>query len=65
VAHPRRDVSGHRKGFPKVHYGLIGSAERSLWDAAVRDEVAAQHEFLAVEMEGAGLGGSGFVNGLD
>jgi nucleoside phosphorylase len=63
--HPRRDRSGHRKGFPKVHYGLIGSADRSLRDVATRDQLAAQHRVLAVEMEGAAIGTSSSLNGRD
>jgi nucleoside phosphorylase len=63
--HPRRNRSGHRKGFPKVHYGLIGSADRSLSDVAVRDQLAAQHRLLAVEMEGAAIGASSSLNGRE
>lgn len=63
LEHPRRNVSGHRRGFPKVHYGTIGSADRSLRDAAMRDELAARYGFLAIEMEGAGIGSSSFLNG--
>jgi nucleoside phosphorylase len=62
--HPRRDRSGHHKGRPKVHYGLVGSADRALSDVAVRDQLAAQYRILALEMEGAGLGSSGFLNDL-
>jgi nucleoside phosphorylase len=63
--HPRRDRSGHRKGFPKVHYGLIGSADRALSDVATRDQLAAQHRLLAVEMEGAAIGASSSLNGRE
>ncbi|HEX5403540.1 MAG TPA: hypothetical protein VFX16_14710 [Pseudonocardiaceae bacterium] len=62
--HPRRDRTGHRKGYPKVHYGLVGSADRALSDVGVRDQLAAQHSVLALEMEGAGIGGSAFLNDL-
>jgi nucleoside phosphorylase/transcriptional regulator with XRE-family HTH domain len=62
VRHPRRNISGHRKDFPKVHYGLIGSSNRSLRDAAVRDELATRHGVIALEMEGAGIGSSSFLN---
>lgn len=65
LRHPHRNVSGHRRGFPKVHYGLIGSADRSLRDAAMRDELAAKHRVLAVEMEGSGIGNSTFLNGRE
>lgn len=63
--HPRRDRSGHRKGLPKVHYGLIGSADRSLRDVTARDQLAARHGVLAVEMEGAGIGIGSFLNGRE
>lgn len=63
--HPPRNVSGHRRGFPKVHYGLIGSTDRSLRDAAMRDELAAKYRVLAVEMEGSGIGNSAFLNGRE
>jgi nucleoside phosphorylase len=65
LRHPRRDHSGHRKGLPKVHYGLIGSADRSLSDIATRDQLAARHGFLAVEMEGAGIGIGSFLQGRE
>ena len=63
--HPRRDRSGHRKGFPKVHYGLIGTADRSLNDVATRDQIANQHGLLAIEMEGAAIGTSSSLNGRE
>jgi len=65
LRHPRRDHSGHRKGHPKVHYGPIGSADRSLRDSIVRDQLAAQHGVIALEMEGAGIGSSSFLNGRE
>lgn len=63
--HPRRDRSGHRKGFPKVHYGLIGTADRSLSDVATRDRIATEHGLLAIEMEGAAIGTSSSLNGRE
>jgi nucleoside phosphorylase len=65
LPHPRRNLSRHPKTMPKVHYGSIGSADISLRDALVRDELAARHGFLAVEMEGAGIGRSSFLNGKE
>ncbi len=66
IPHPRRNLSGHpASGMPKVHYGSIGSADISVRDAATRDELAARHGFLAVEMEGAGIGRSSFLNGKE
>lgn len=63
--HPRRDRSGHRKGFPKVHYGLIGTADRSISDVATRDQIATQYGLLAIEMEGAAIGTSSSLNGRE
>lgn len=62
LKHPQRNRSGHRAGLPKVHYGSIGSANRSLRDAAVRDDVATRHGFLALDMESTGVGSSCFLN---
>lgn len=63
--HPRRDRSQHRKGYPKVHYGLIGSADRSLSDVATRDRIAAEHNVLAIEMEAAAIATSSSLNGRE
>ena len=65
LKHPRRKDSGHRRGVPKVHRGNIGSADRSLRDASVRDELARRHDLRAVEMEIKGFGRAGFLNGLE
>ena len=51
--------------FPKVHHGLIGSADRSLRSARVRDELAAADRLMAFEMEGKGIGSAGFAGGLE
>jgi nucleoside phosphorylase len=60
--HPRRSASGHRAGWPKIHQGLIGSANVSLRDGRIRDQLAALHNLRAIEMEGAGVGASAFLN---
>jgi nucleoside phosphorylase len=65
LRHPRRDYSGHRRGRPKVHHGPVGSSNRSLRDGAMRDELAAAHGVIALEMEGAGVGASSFLNGRE
>ncbi|MEO3859629.1 CATRA conflict system CASPASE/TPR repeat-associated protein [Acrocarpospora sp. B8E8] len=65
VPHPDMGLSGHRPGWPKVHYGHIGSADRSLRNARVRADVAARYNLRALEMEGKGIGNSGFANGLE
>jgi nucleoside phosphorylase len=65
VPHPDNELSGHRPGSPKVHHGRIGSADRSLRSARVRDALAAAYDLRAIEMEGRGLGTAGFSNGLE
>ncbi|MEJ3749551.1 hypothetical protein WEI85_40615 [Actinomycetes bacterium KLBMP 9797] len=65
VPHPPPDLSGHHPGFPKVHHGLIGSADRSLRSARIRDALAASHQLIAFEMEGKGIGSAGFAGGLE
>ncbi|GAA4446161.1 5'-methylthioadenosine/S-adenosylhomocysteine nucleosidase family protein [Phytohabitans houttuyneae] len=63
----RLEVPAGRGGqpLPRVHYGLIGSSERSLRDARVRDALAARHNLRALEMEGKGIGRSSSLNGLE
>jgi len=65
VPHPDRAVSGHPVGRPKVHYGLIGSSDRSLRDAAVRDGLADEHNLRALEMEGKGIGTASALSGVE
>ncbi|HZN20575.1 MAG TPA: hypothetical protein VFB84_20665 [Micromonosporaceae bacterium] len=65
TAHPDTTQTGHEPGWPKVHYGLIGSADRSLRNAVVRDDIAVPHDLLAIEMEGTGIGRSAFSSGLE
>jgi nucleoside phosphorylase len=55
----------NRAGRPRVHYGLIGSADRSLRTAEIRDALAAKYDLRALEMEGKGIGNSAFLNGLE
>ena len=40
---------------PAVHYGLIGSANRLVKDAILRDAIANKHDVLCFETESAGL----------
>jgi nucleoside phosphorylase len=60
-----RPTENGRPSRPTVHYGHIGSADRSLRSAAFRDALAAQHDLRAVEMEGKGIGNGAFLNGLE
>lgn len=65
VPHPDAALTGHRPSQPKVHYGLIASGDRSLRSSAKRDEIAAAHDVLAVEMEGKGVGNTSFSVGVE
>jgi len=65
VPHPDPALSGHVPGVPKVHYGRIGSADRSLRNPTSRDSVAAEHTLRALEMEGKGIAYSTALNGLE
>lgn len=65
ISHPPGDLTGHRPDIPKVHYGFIGSADRSLRSARVRDQLAEKYNLLAIEMEGSGIGSAGFAGGLE
>lgn len=40
---------------PKIHYGLIASANQVMKDALIRDKLAAEKDVLCFEMEAAGL----------
>ncbi len=66
VPHPDAALTGHRPGWPKVHAGVIASGDRSLRSARKRAEIAAgARDVLAIEMEGKGVGNSGFSAGLE
>lgn len=65
IPHPARRLSGHRRGWPKVHRGRIGSADVSMRSPEERDALASRYGLLAFEMEGAGVGIGSFLNGLD
>jgi nucleoside phosphorylase len=63
--HPDMTLSGHRPGQPKVHSGLIASGDRSLRSATKRNQIAARHDVLAIEMESKGIGNTGFYQGVE
>jgi nucleoside phosphorylase len=48
-----------------VHYGRIGSADRSLRSGHVRDALADRYLLRAIEMEGRGVGNAAFASGRD
>ncbi len=66
VPHPDPAISGHRPGWPKVHCGVIASGDRSLRSARWRDQiVACDPDVHAIEMEGKGVGNTGFSEGVE
>lgn len=65
LQHPDMTLSGHRPGQPKIHTGLIASGDRSLRCAAKRDQIAAAHHVLAIEMEGKGIGNAAYYEGAE
>lgn len=64
VPHPDPALSGHRPGRPKVHYGLVGSADVLMRDEERRDELARVYRIIAMEMEGAGMAVSARLRGV-
>ncbi|KAK6340277.1 hypothetical protein TWF730_002041 [Orbilia blumenaviensis] len=50
-----RNERDEEDDFPKIHYGLIASADKLMKDALVRDRLAQEHSVLCFEMEAAGL----------
>ena len=65
IEHPPLAAAGRRPGRPEVHHGRIGSADRSLRNTRVRDELADRYELRAVEMEGSGVAWSSFAAARD
>jgi len=49
---------------PAVHRGAIGSADRLLRNAVLRDRLGSRYGILAVEMEGSGIAVGSDLNGL-
>ncbi|KAK2776656.1 nacht and ankyrin domain protein [Colletotrichum kahawae] len=50
-----RNQRGGEEDDPKVHYGLIASANQLVKDSKLRDKLATDHGVLCFEMEAAGL----------
>jgi nucleoside phosphorylase len=65
IPHPDVMASDHRPGYPKVHYGRIGSSDRALRSSLARDRIAASYGVLALEMEGKGLGTASEAHSVD
>jgi len=55
MAHPDDSGFGRRRGFPRVHRGVVASGDQLVRDAAQRDRLAGQYGAYAIEMEGAGI----------
>lgn len=53
IPHPNDPT--RRSGFPKIHYGRIGSANTLLKNPVVRDLLREQANIRAFEMEGSGI----------
>jgi nucleoside phosphorylase len=53
IEHPADEA--RREGYPKIHYGRIGSATTLLKDPVFRDALRDQFNIIAVEMEGSGI----------
>jgi nucleoside phosphorylase len=52
----KRGEGAHRAvDTPKVHYGNIASSNQLQISAAMRDKIAAEHQAICFEMEGAGV----------
>ncbi|KAK6343489.1 hypothetical protein TWF730_011079 [Orbilia blumenaviensis] len=45
----------HIEDDPRIHYGLIGSANRVMKDAKIRDQLSEKYNFLCFEMEAAAI----------
>lgn len=64
AAHPETAASGHLDGLPKIHHGVLGSGDTLVGDPRWRDELAARHHLLALEMEGSGVAAGATRHGL-
>ncbi|MFC7534174.1 hypothetical protein [Actinoplanes sp. GCM10030250] len=64
VPHPPREQSGHLNGVPKVHFGPIASGDVLMVNERIRNELAARHHVLAIEMEAAGVAASATNHGM-
>ncbi|KAJ9604631.1 hypothetical protein H2200_010745 [Cladophialophora chaetospira] len=51
----RREPRNADEDDPKIHYGLIGSADQLMKNALVRDKIAEREGILCFEMEASGL----------
>jgi nucleoside phosphorylase len=63
-ARPGERTRDSRLGTARVHFGAIGSAERLLRDATLRDQLARRHGIKGVEMEASGLAVGASLRGV-
>jgi nucleoside phosphorylase len=63
VSHPQDPR--RREGVPRVHHGVIGSANILLKDPKLRDEVRDRFGARAIEMEGSGIMDAGWAMDKD
>lgn len=61
IPHPHDPI--RREGFPRIHYGKIGTANILLKNSRIRDLLRDRLGILAVEMEGSGLADSTWTSG--
>lgn len=61
IEHPKDPT--RRKGQPKIHYGLIGSANILLRNPKLRDQLRDKYGVLAIEMEGSGIADGTWIHG--
>jgi nucleoside phosphorylase len=64
IPHPPPDRSHHRPAVPRVHFGLIASADMLLVNERLRNELAARHRVMAIEMEAAGVAAGASHHGV-
>jgi nucleoside phosphorylase len=65
LSHPDPGDSGHRADQPKIHYGALGSADRSVRNGTTRDLLVARYDIRGIEMEGSGVGTAAFSCGRE
>jgi len=58
------NVAGLWRSDPIVHRGVVGSADRPLRDAVLRDELSRLHRIKAIEMQASGIATAAEFHGL-
>jgi nucleoside phosphorylase len=63
VCHPKDPL--RRRGWPKIHRGAIATSNALLKNPKIRDDIRDRWGVRAVEMEGSGVQGAAWIEGLD